>query len=167
VADVYGLMVTKAGAAVVSKSKTNNIATSCSTDGERVATVKVTEIVSYFRQAAVFMGCGIWAPTLVSTDNSANGRICSGEGSASRLRHMLRRYILVQQAVKAAEVYVRHVTDEENPADFLTKWLAAKKFEMSIEYATNSKRAVEETPAAFKKEAEEKLAAALAKAARG
>jgi hypothetical protein len=59
------------------------------------------------------------------------------------------------------------VTDEENPADFLTKWLAAKKFEMSIEYATNSKRAVEETPAAFKKEAEEKLAAALAKAARG
>ena len=37
---------------------------------------------------------------------------------------------------------LEHVKDVDNPADFLTKWLLAKKFKLSLAYATNSVNAV-------------------------
>ena len=43
---------------------------------------------------------------------------------------------------------VRFVDDANNPADFLTKWLDRLKLEASIEYATNSRNAVDATSAA-------------------
>ena len=33
---------------------------------------------------------------------------------------------------------LRHVVDDDMPADFLTKWIPAKKLEQSVRYATNS-----------------------------
>ena len=39
-------------------------------------------------------------------------------------------------------VTLEHVKDVNNPADFLTKWLGAKKFKQSLAYATNSRNAV-------------------------
>ena len=44
-----------------------------------------------------------------------------GTGSAARSRHFLRRYYTFLQRVKLGEVTLKHVPDEENPADFLTK----------------------------------------------
>ena len=61
---------------------------------------------------------------------------------------------------------MRHVSDTENPADFLTKWLELNKFEASLEYITNSRNAVTQTPPAFRKLENEKLLAALAKCER-
>ena len=37
----------------------------------------------------------------------------------------------------AGEVTLRHIPDEQMPADFLTKWLAEPKFRKSIRYVTN------------------------------
>ena len=63
---------------------------------------------------------------------------------------------------------MRHVADQENPADFLTKWLSVEKAEASIEFATNSKNAVEATPNDYKSAAQatfdRKLRAFLAQA---
>ena len=39
-------------------------------------------------------------------------------------------------------VTLEHVRDENNPADFLTKWMSAKKFKLSLAYASNSCNAV-------------------------
>ena len=39
---------------------------------------------------------------------------------------------------------LEHVRDENHPADFLTKWLPAKKFKLSMAYATNSNNAVKD-----------------------
>lgn len=41
------------------------------------------------------------------------------------------------QRVKDGEIVLRHVVDDM-PADFLTKWIPAKKLEQSVRYATNS-----------------------------
>ena len=58
---------------------------------------------------------------LITTDNSGNQRVASGEGSASRSRHDLQRYVRIQQRVACGRAVVRHIDDDENPADFLTK----------------------------------------------
>ena len=42
----------------------------------------------------------------------------------------------------ADRVVLKHVTDPEMPADFLTKWVPSAKLEASIRYATNSRAAI-------------------------
>jgi|AACY02.9.fsa_nt_gi hypothetical protein len=39
--------------------------------------------------------------------------------------------------VEANKVKLVHVGDAEMPADFLTKWVPAKKLERSLKYVTN------------------------------
>ena len=73
---------------------------------------------------------------LITTDNSANQRVASGEGSAARSRHDLARYIRIQQRVASGHVIVRHIDDEENPADFLTKWVPVRKLKESVQHAS-------------------------------
>ena len=68
--------------------------------------------------------------------------LTSDQGTASRSRHFLRRYYAFLQRVKAGEVAIGHVPDSDNPADFLTKWLPAPKFNRSIEYVTNQRNFV-------------------------
>ena len=45
--------------------------------------------------------------------------------SAARARHFLRRYTVLQQRIRSAEVQVFKIDDPNMPADFLTKWLPA------------------------------------------
>ena len=51
----------------------------------------------------------------------------------------MRRYQTFLQRVKAAECEIGHVRDEENPADFMTKYVKKDKFDKSLEYATNAR----------------------------
>ena len=58
---------------------------------------------------------------------------------ARRSRHFLRRYWALQQRIGRGEVSVVKVEDPQMPADFLTKWLARDKFNLSVNYATNAR----------------------------
>jgi hypothetical protein len=78
----------------------------------------------------------------MGTDNKANLLIATETGTASRSKHALRRYLVLQQAIRDGHVTMGHIPDEENPSDFLTKFINAKKFAASIEYCTNSRNAV-------------------------
>ena len=44
-------------------------------------------------------------------------------------------------AATVGDVTIEHVRDEDNPSDFLTKWLPAKIFRLSMEYATSARNA--------------------------
>ena len=44
---------------------------------------------------------------------------------------------MLQQRIRAAECQVYKVDDPNMPADFLTKWIPAEKFNDSLSYATN------------------------------
>ena len=57
-------------------------------------------------------------------------------------KHFLRRYAALRQRIAAGDVVLKHVTDPEMPADFLTKWIPSAKLEASLRYATNSRHAV-------------------------
>ena len=140
--------MTRNGGAVITRTKRITVVVADSMEAERIASVKVTDIVEYLLTAEDNMGAAADEPVLVTTDNLPNQRVGSGEGSAVRSRHTLKRYLLLQQRILSGQVKVRFVDDANNPADFLTKWLDRLKLEASIEYATNSRNAVDATSAA-------------------
>ncbi|KAL1499518.1 hypothetical protein AB1Y20_011721 [Prymnesium parvum] len=55
---------------------------------------------------------------------------------SSRSKHLLRRYFVLMQRIQAGEIKVVHVKDVANPADFLTKWVPAKKLRASVAYVS-------------------------------
>ena len=50
-------------------------------------------------------------PTLIGTDNLANQKVGSGDGSPTRSRHFLRRYYALQQRIAQEEVTLQYVPD--------------------------------------------------------
>jgi hypothetical protein len=68
--------------------------------------------------------------------------VASGQSVPGRSKHCVRRYLAFLQRVRSGVVVLYHVRDEDNPADFLTKWVQRGKLEMSLAYATNSRNRV-------------------------
>ena len=112
-------------------------------ESEAVATGKAGEIVAYVREILRAMGTPPSGATFVGSDNKANVMIASKKAMPSRSRHCLRRYLSFLQRVTAGECKIGHVRDEENPSDFMTKYVKKEKFEKSLEYATNTLNRVE------------------------
>ena len=160
--DVFGILATAAGAAVAAKSKALKIVTSCSMDAERYASTKVAEMAEVGRLIERAFGLDMSTPTLLATDNLPHLRVSQGEASASRSRHLLRRYIQIRQAMQNGDIKTRFVSDTENPSDFLTKFLDRIKLEASLEYVTNSKNAVDATPPELIAQSKQWYAQALA-----
>jgi len=96
------------------------------------------EVIYYPREIERAFGKPPAGPTLLGTDNMANLRVGSGVGAPTRSKHFLRRYHTLKQRVAAGEVVMRHVSDTQMPADFLTKWIPRAKLELSLRYATGS-----------------------------
>ena len=76
----------------------------------------------------------------IASDNKAHMQVSMRRGGSNRSRHLLRRYIVLQQRIREGECYVVHVPDPENPSDFLTKWVSAEKLRRSLAYVTGSNR---------------------------
>ena len=55
-----------------------------------------------------------------------------------KMKHIELRELALQDWVKAGRVNYAKVASEDNPADFLTKWIPAPKLEQSLRYACNS-----------------------------
>ena len=111
-------------------------------DPRRATTAKAGEIIYYCREILRAFGTPPMGPTFVGSDNMANTIVASGRGMPARSRHCHRRYEVFLQRVRHGEVEIGHVPDEENPADFLTKFVGKDKSRESRAYATNSKNAV-------------------------
>ena len=99
-------------------------------------------MVVYCREVASALYIELPGPTRCATDNTSNLQVSSGKGAANRTRHCIRRFLASRQRVKDGLVSLEHVKDEDNPADFLTKWLPAKKFKTSLHYASNASMAI-------------------------
>ena len=111
------------------------------------ATLAASTVLDYLATVDFHLGDGSHEePIMLTTDGDSNCRVAACETSAARAKDLLRQYAVLQQRIDARVVKVRHVPDAENPADFLTKWIAAPKFEASVAYATNSKNKINETP---------------------
>ena len=136
--NVYGLIITYAGAAVLHQTKKIHMLCDSSMENEVIGSAKAAEAIAFAHEIMRALGILGEHPTLIGTDNMANLRVASGAGHPARSLHFLRRYHALKQRVKAGEVELRHVPDVSMPADFLTKWIGPAKLEQSIRYATNS-----------------------------
>ena len=95
------------------------------------------------REVERALGVPSVGPTFLATDNKANLLVARDAGSAARSKHFLRTYYSLKERQNRGDVELGHVGDEQNPADFLTKWVGRKKLEQSIDYATNRRAAFE------------------------
>ena len=144
-ADCYSMLVTKAGAAILAQTKKINVVVESSMAAEHVATDKLSEIAEVVRDHEHAVGNDTSEPILLTTDNDPNMRVGSGEASATKARHMLRRYLKIQERALKGAIKLRHIPDKENPSDFMTKWVSADKFKKSLEFATHASTAVDAT----------------------
>ncbi len=60
-------------------------------------------------------------------------------GSANHCRHFLTRYDILKERIAAGEVRVVYVPDPENPSDYLSKFVDAKKMAHSVDYAAGQR----------------------------
>ena len=140
--DLYGLLLTYAGACVLHQTKKIALIVDSSMESEAIASAKAGEVVAYAIEVLRALGVPPDGPVLLTTDNLANQKIVSGLGSPSRSRHFIRRYGVLRQRIRSREVHMQHIPDAQMPADFLTKWLFRPKLEKSLRYATNQPRSV-------------------------
>ena len=104
---------------------------------ERVATAIAAEWAEHACNVARAIG-DPQGTIRIGTDNKANLQVASRTGTSRRSKHLLRRYYVLMQRIADGEVRLVHVPDEENPSDFLTKWVSAAKLRASLRYATGA-----------------------------
>ena len=136
---MYALILTFNGACVFHQVKKIALIVDSSMESEAIASSKGAEMIAYAREILRAFGTPPSGPTLLTTDNLANQKVGSGVSCPTRSKHFLRRYAALKQRIAAGDVVLKHVTDPEMPADFLTKWIPSAKLEASIRYVTNSR----------------------------
>ena len=136
--DLYSQVITYCGAAVFHSTKKLAVLSDSSMGNEQQATSIIAERIASAREIARALGAAEMAPTRIGTDNKANMQVAMRRGGASRARHLLRRYLVLMQRIQDGECRVVHIPDEENPADFLTKFVPAAKLRRSLRYVTGA-----------------------------
>ena len=139
--DLVGYAVTYYGAVVDTNTKRVGVETESSQHNEAIASVKCANRVMYARTILCALGVPCAGPTTLLTDNKANMLVANDAGSSVRSRHFLRMYRLLQQRIESADIAVKFVSDAENPADVLTKWVDINKFERSLAYMSGERAA--------------------------
>jgi len=136
--NLYGCIIMMNYGAIVCETKKMGPVNS-SAEGEGITTSKCAELVIPVQEAARAMGIALEGPTIIRSDNAANVRVANDPNAAIRLKHALRRFATLQGRVAAGEVKnkIVHVPDKFNAADFLTKWVSAKKVKESVAYTSN------------------------------
>ena len=77
-------------------------------------------------------------PTPVATDNLGNKQVAASEMAAQNSRHFLARYQAIHQRIESGLMKVFHVNDANMPADWLTKWVTARKLKACLDYVTGA-----------------------------
>ena len=109
-----------------------------SAECEGYASHKASELIEEGIEVARAMGVyDSSEPVVLGSDSVSNLQVARRQGAATRLKHALRRWELLTARVNRGMIKLVHVGDAEMPADFLTKWVSAKKLDRSLAYITN------------------------------
>ena len=144
--NLYAIILTFHRGAIFHVVKKIGMLTDSSHESEAVASAKAAECVTYAREVLRALGALPDGPTPILSDNLANCLVSRDATSAARAKHFLRRYTVLQQRIRSAEVQVYKIDDPNMPADFMTKWLPQAKLRDSVAYATNSRNRANATP---------------------
>ena len=140
---LYSILLTYMGADVGHVTKKISVTCDSSMHSEAYASSRATEAILYAREVLRFLGVQPVGPTTLYSDNKANILVAMKTGTASRAKHLLRRYVAMQEQVKAGEIVLAKIDDNENPSDYLSKWVNKHKMQRSDAYAINPSARVE------------------------
>ena len=144
---VYAAAVTYNGGVVlhmVKKLSTVSVINDeSSCENESVATSRCSHFAVYARAVATAFGMPPMAPTIISTDNSANLTLSNGTATPGRAKHALRRWAAIRSRVASDVCRVVKVDTDAMPVDFMTKHKGRKMIDASVAYLTNSRNRVE------------------------
>ena len=136
--DVYGVLITDGHAVVHASTKRILVICESSQDTEGVGLNKGAAALSAARNIKACLTGAAPPPTPLLTDNDTLRRVVSGSATPGLSRASLRRYVVVGMRILDDEIAPKWVPDEENPADFLTKWLPGPNLRASLAYVCNS-----------------------------
>ena len=134
---ISGVLVSCYGGAVHHSIKSLGCAVDCTQWAEAIGTNRGMVALDVCQAIQRAMGEDNGEPAFVGTDNLSNALVASTWGTAKAARHFIRKYWTVMQRVKDGHVFIGHVTDAENPADMLTKFVSGKKYKASLAYIAN------------------------------
>jgi hypothetical protein len=134
---LYSIMLTHNGADIAHTVKKIGVTCDSSMEGEGYASSRATELIEFAHEIFRALGNPVLGPTRLYTDNKANMLVATKQ-SNGRARHLLRRYVAMQEKMASGIVKMGKVDDAENPSDYLGKWVSAAKYKASNAYATNS-----------------------------
>ena len=109
-------------------------------EGESIASARACDWLRYGRILAAIFGADMSEPTRLLTDSLANQKVSNLPSSSSRSRHFLIRYSVIQSQAAEGNLLVLHISDENNPADFLTKSVPHWKAKISTSYVLGDAR---------------------------
>lgn len=109
-----------------------------SAETEGVATSAASNLVMYAREILRAHHSGAIPPSWVGTDSQSSMQIAARKASAARARHILRRWHILTQRMRAGHLQLLKVDTDEMPADMFTKFLAKAKVEKALKFITNS-----------------------------
>ena len=130
-----------AGAAVSATRKLITTAMISTTDAEVHAASGNIMLGTWIQDYLEAIGYPQTRATIVFADNMPTVQLGNGS-SPTRSRHIARRIAYCADKVRDERFIFKHVKDENNPADYLTKWVPPKKFRASINYIFNLENAL-------------------------
>jgi Reverse transcriptase (RNA-dependent DNA polymerase) len=118
---VSGLCCMMAGAAVVFKSKQQDVVACSSTEAEFVAAVQLAKVVKYLRSILHQLNYSQTDPTPIYEDNQAAIAMINSTKPTPRSRHIDIQYYAIQEWKQRGILTMQHIAGTICPPDALTK----------------------------------------------
>jgi transposase InsO family protein len=118
---VSGICCVLGGAAVVFKTKQQDVIATSSTEAEFVCAVHTGKIVKYLRSILHELGFTQLSPTMIFEDNRAAIAMVNSTKPTTRSRHIDIQHFAIQEWKRRGIVVLEHLQGVLSPADALTK----------------------------------------------
>ena len=128
-----GWAIVHCGAAIAYGSKRQHCIALSSTEAEIYAASQAGAEIVYHRGLLREMGADVSMPTKLYVDNRGAIELSKDARSCQRSRHIERRYLKIREWVAQGEIVVEYIDTKLNPADALTKPLAADVFQRHVD----------------------------------
>ena len=120
--DVYASALMANSGLVLAELKKAGVHSGSSAELEGLAVLKASDKAVYARIVWAKFGGDTSLPTTLLCDAEAALRAAAGQQAVVRLKHTLRRIMIVYQRVRDGEIDLVHVPDAANVVDMFTKW---------------------------------------------
>jgi hypothetical protein len=125
-----GILVMMNNAPVIFKSRTQQVVTLSTAEAEYVSLSMCVQEVIWLLSLLDEMGIKYGRPITIHEDNQSAIAIANNNGYQSRAKHIDIRHHFIRQHISACKIEIQYIESKSQLADYLTKPLATKQFEL-------------------------------------